>query len=218
VDQAREPKMEVRLQVHVSPGSVVIRDKDRFHARSFCRLPEGGLTMLSESKLRSAGLLRAGVQLLMVGVFALFPLGAAGQPAIAGTWKADVSKTSPPNNDELAVTLTIRETCATGGCEVAAALRSYTIRFETQTTDRGAVSEEMTITCDGKSRPLSQTDSGAGGGKVGCERTYPTVISIRVTQDDGMLIEYVFRVSYDNSLKYTKTLYGHDRIYIFNRQ
>ena len=135
--------------------------------------------MMSESKLRSAGRLRAGVQLLMVSVFTLFPLSAVGQPAIAGTiagiWTADVSKTSPPNNNELAVTLTITET----------GLRTYAIRFETQTTDRGAVSEEMPITCDGKARPLSQTDSGAGGGKVVCLRTYPTLISIRVTQDMG---------------------------------
>lgn len=195
-------------KVHVSRGGAVIRDGQGFQARSL-RLPEGGLTILSESKLRSAGLLRAGVQLLMVSVFTLFPLRAAGQPAIAGTWKADVSKTSPPNNDELAVTLTIRET----------GLRTYTIRFDTQTADRGAVSEEMTITCDGKSRPLSQADSAPGGGKVFCGRTYPTLISIRVTQDDGMLIEYVYRVSTDgNSLNYTRTLYGHDRTYIFSRQ
>jgi hypothetical protein len=169
--------------------------------------------MLSESELRSQEMFRVGVQLLMVSVFTLFPLGAVGQPAIAGTIagisKADASKTSPPDNDELAVTLTIRET----------GLGTYTIRFESQTTDRGAVSEEMTITCDGRSRPLSRTDSGAGGGKVFCGRTYPTVISIRLAQNDGQLIEYVFRVSYDdNSLKYTKTLYGHDRTYIFSRQ
>jgi hypothetical protein len=166
--------------------------------------------MLAESKLRSAGLLRAGVQLLMASVFPLFPLAAAGQPAITGTWKADVSKTTPPDNNELAVTLTITET----------GLRTYAIRFESQTTDRGAVSEEMTITCDGRSRPLSQTDSGAGGGKVFCGRTYPTLVSIRVTQNDGQLIEYVFRVSWDdgNSLTYTRTLYGHDRTYIFSRQ
>jgi hypothetical protein len=170
---------------------------------------EGDPAMLSESKLRSQGMLRVGVQLLVMGAFTLFPLGAAGQPAITGTWKADLSKASPPDNNELAVTLTIRET----------GLRTYTIRFESQTADREAVSEEMTITCDGKSRPLSQADSGTGGGRVICQRTYPSIISIRVTQNDGQLIEYVFRVSYDdNSLKYTKTLYGHDRTYIFSKQ
>jgi hypothetical protein len=165
--------------------------------------------MLSESKVRSAGCFRAGALLLTVSAFTLLPLGAADLPTITGTWKADVSKTSPPDNNELAVTLTIAE----------AGFLTYAIRFDRQIADRGVVSEEMTIACDGKTRPLSEAGSGAGGGKVFCGRTYPTVISIRVTQSDGTLIEQVFR-SYpnDNSLKYTKTTAGHDRTYVFSRQ
>jgi hypothetical protein len=161
--------------------------------------------MLFESRVRSKGLLRAGVQLLMVSAFTLFLLDAAGSSDIAGTWKADLSKTSPPDNNELAVTLTIREIGP----------RTYTIGL--QTTDRRGGSEEMTVTCDVRSRPLSGADSGAGGGKVFCGLAYP--ISIRVTQNDGTLIEHVFWASSDgNSLKYTKTVAGHDRTYVSSRQ
>jgi hypothetical protein len=165
--------------------------------------------MPSESKVRSAGCFRAVALLLTVGAFTLLHLGAADLPTMTGTWKADISKTSPPDNSELAVTLTIAE----------AGFLTYAIRFDRQIADRGVVSEEMTVTCDGKTRPLSEADSGAGGGKVVCPRLYPTVISIRVTQNDGTLIEQVFRLSAnDGTLNYTKTTAGHDRTYVFSRQ
>jgi hypothetical protein len=163
--------------------------------------------MLSESKVRSERLLRAGVQLPMVLAFTLFLLGAAEQPAITGTWKAEVSKTSPPDNNELAVTLTIKEI----------GLRTYTIRVDSQTTDRGLVSEETTIACDGTSRPLGQADSGGALLNVFCARAYP--ISIRVMQGYKTLREQVFSASVDgNSLHYTKTVDGHDRTYVFSRE
>ena len=165
--------------------------------------------MLSELKLRSEGVLRAGVQLLMVSAVTLFLLGAADSSAITGTWKADLSKTSPPDNNESAVTLTITEI----------GFRTYAIRLDSQTTDRGLVSEETTITCDGKSRPLREVDSRATGVTDFCGRTYPTVISIRVSQNHKTLREQVFRASPDgNSLDYTKTVAGHDQTYVFSRQ
>ena len=161
--------------------------------------------MPSESKLRSAGLLRAGALLLVVSAFTLSFLGADDYSSdITGTWKADLSKTSPPDNNELAVTLTITEI----------GLRTYTINFDRQTTDRGVVSEELKVSCDGKSRPPGR--SGVAGATVYCGRAYP--ISIRVTHNDGMLIEHVIRLPDGNSLNYTKTTYGHDRTYVFSRQ
>jgi hypothetical protein len=165
--------------------------------------------MLSESKVRSEELLRAGVQLLIVSAFTAFLLAAADSSTITGTWKADLSKTSPPDNRESAVTLTIREI----------GLRTYTIRLDRQTTDGGVVSEETTITCDGKSRPASEADSGAKDVTVFCGRTYPTIISIRVSQNHKTLTERVFRASpHGNSLNYTKTVDGHDQTYVFGRQ
>ena len=165
--------------------------------------------MLSESKVRSKGLLRAGMTLLIVSAFTLFLLAAPDSSAITGTWKADVSKTSPPDNNELAVTLTIGEI----------GLRTYTIRIDSQTTDRGLVSEETKIACDGKARPVRDADSGAAGATVFCGRTYPTVISIRLVLADKTAIEQVFRASGNgNSLNYTKTVAGHDRTYVFSRQ
>ena len=163
--------------------------------------------MLSESKVRSEQLLRASMQLLMVSAVTLFVLGAAEQPAITGTWKADVSKTSPPDNNELAVTLSIKEI----------ELGTYTIRVDSQTTDRGLVSEETTIACDGRSRPLGKADSGGALLNVFCARAYP--ISIRVMQGYKTLREQVLSASGDgNSLNYTKTVDGHDRTYVFMRQ
>ncbi len=90
-------------------------------------------------------MLRAGVQLIVAGAFTAFLLAGAEPPPIAGTWKADVSKTAPPDDSDSAVTLTIQEL----------GLMTYTIRFDVQTTDRGVASEEMTIRCDGTWRPLS---------------------------------------------------------------
>lgn len=127
--------------------------------------------MPSESTLQSAGLLRAGALLLVLSAFTLPFLGADDySPAITGTWKADLLKTSPPYNSESAVTLTIGES----------GLRACTIRFERQTADRGVVSEEMKVACDGKSRPPGR--SGVAGPTVFCGRACP--ISIRVTQND----------------------------------
>jgi hypothetical protein len=167
--------------------------------------------MRSESKLRSKGLLRAGVTLLgmttlILSTFTLFLLGAADPSDITGTWKADVSKTTPPDNNELAVTLTIKEI----------GLRTYTIRLDSQTRDRGLVSEETTIACDGKARPLKRLDPAAAGGTIFCGRG--SEISIRVKQEDGSLIEHAFRLTERNALNYIKTVYGHDRIYVFSRQ
>src|SRR5579871_1919080 len=123
------------------------------------------------------------MRLLMVCIFTPALL-AVDSSAITGVWKA-----------EPGVTLTITET----------GLRTYAIRFDRQTTDRGAVSEETTVTCDGRSRPLDQAGSGARGGTVFCGRTYPTEIRMRVTQNDGALIEQVFRASPDgSSLSYGK--------------
>jgi hypothetical protein len=165
--------------------------------------------MLSESKVRSERLLRGGVQLLVVSAFTLFLPGAAEQPAITGTWKADVSKTSPPDNNELAVTLTIKEI----------GLRTYTIRVDRQTTERGLVSEETTIACDGRSRPLGKADSGGALLNVFCARGGANPLSIRVMQGYKTLREQVFSASGDgNSLNYTKTEDGHDRTYVFSRQ
>jgi hypothetical protein len=155
--------------------------------------------MLSEWKLR------AGVALLMVSVFALFLLGAAGSSAITGTWRADVSRTNPPDNNEMAVTLTIGEI----------GRGTYTIRFDRQTADRGLVPEETTIACDGKARPLKRIDPGAAGGTIFCGRG--SEISIRVKQDDGSLIEHAFRFTGRDSLRYVETVYGHDRTYVFHR-
>ena len=163
--------------------------------------------MLSDSKVRSTRLRRGGVQLLMVSAFSLFLLGAAEQPAITGTWKADISKTSPPANDELAVSLTIKEVRP----------GTYTVRVDSETTDRGLVSEENTITCDGRSRPLGEADSGGALLNVFCARAYP--ISIRVMQGHKTTRKQVFSASDDgNSLNYTKTVDGHDRTYVFSRQ
>ncbi len=159
----------------------------------------------SESKLRSKGMIRAGVPLLMVSAFTLFLLGAAGSSDVTGTWNADVSKTSPPDNNELAVTLTIREI----------GLRAYTIRLDSQTADRGLVSEETTFACDGKARPLKRIDPGAAGGTIFCGRAG---MSIRVRQADGSLIEHAFKLTERNSLIYIKTVYGHDHTYVFTRQ
>ena len=159
--------------------------------------------MLSEWKLHNAELLLAGV--LLASTFTVSFLGADEySSAVTGTWKADVSKTSPPDNNESAVTLTISES----------GLRNYTISFVRQTTDRGAVLEDMRVACDGKSRPAGR--SGVAGSTISCGRAYP--ISIRVTESDGMLIEHVFNMPDNNSLKYTKTTYGHDRTYVFTRQ
>ena len=135
--------------------------------------------MLSKFKGRNEGLLRVSVKLLMVSAFASFLLAAANSSTLTGTWEADISKTSPPDNYESAITLAIREI----------GFRTYTIRLDRQTTNEGVVSEETTITCDGKSRPLREADSGAAGGTAFCGRTHPTVISIQVIQSDKTLIE-----------------------------
>ncbi len=166
--------------------------------------------MLSESKVRSERLLRGGVQLLVVSAFTLFLPGAAEQPAITGTWKADVSKTSPPDNNELAVTLTIKEI----------GLRNLHHQGRSaQTTERGLVSEETTIACDGRSRPLGKADSGGALLNVFCARGGANPLSIRVMQGYKTLREQVFSASGDgNSLNYTKTEDGHDRTYVFSRQ
>ncbi len=126
---------------------------------------------------------------MVVSAFTLSFLGADDySSAITGTWKADVLKTSPPDNNESALTLTIGES----------GLRTYTIGFDRQTTDGGVVSEETTIACDGKSRPPGR--SGVAGATVYCGRAYP--ISIRVTQNDGMLTAHVFKLTEPNSLTY----------------
>jgi hypothetical protein len=163
--------------------------------------------MLSDSRVRNKRLLRRGVQLLIVSACTLFLLGAAEQPAITGAWKADVSKTSPPGTNELAVSLTVKEI----------GLRTYTVRVDTETTDRGLVSEESTITCDGKSRPLGEADSGGALLNVFCARAYP--ISIRVMRGHKTIRKQVFSASGDgNSLKYIETADGRDRTYVFSRQ
>jgi hypothetical protein len=162
-------------------------------------------------------LFRASLKLLMVSAITTLALSAADSP-LAGTWKADLSKTSPPDGNLSAVTLTIKEI----------GVRTYNIRLDRQTADRGVVSEEKTISCDGRSRPVGmlanpaefagEASPGARVATVLCPRMYPTVVSIRVTQDDGMLVEHVFQAAGGDSLKYTKTVYGHDQTYVFNRE
>jgi hypothetical protein len=185
-------------RLDVSRKRVVILDKQAY---------QGGFGML----------FRASVQLLMVGAITSLALSAADSP-LAGTWKADLSKTSPADSNFSAATLTIKEI----------GVRTYNIRIDRQTTDQGVVSEEKTISCDGKSRPVGMlanpaefADEASPGARVAtvlCPRLYPTVLSIRVTQDDGMLVEHVFHAADRNTLKYTKTVYGHDQVYIFGRQ
>ena len=172
--------------------------------------------MLSESKGRGKGRLRAAEQLLILAAFTPFLVTSAAASGIAGTWKA--IETSPPDSRVSAATLTITE--------IPIGVRTYNIRLDRQTTDRGLVSEEMTISCDGRSKPVGhlrnpaqfagEADSGARVATVYCPRGGP--IHIRVTQTDGMLIEHVFLPSLDGTLKYTKTTYGHDRNYVFARQ
>jgi hypothetical protein len=138
---------------------------------------------------------------------ALFWLWLA-QPRDGRSSDTDLSKTSPPGNNESAVTLTIKEI----------GVRTYDVKLDRQSADRRVVSEEMTITCDGKSRPQSEADSGVEGMTVFCGRTDPTEISIRVSQNHKTLREHVFRAREGNSLSYTKTVDGHDQTYIFGRQ
>lgn len=171
--------------------------------------------MLSESKVRSQRPLRAGARFLMAGAFTAFLLAGADPSPITGTWKADVSKTTPPDDQDSALTLTIEEI----------GVRTYSIRFDSQTTDRGVVSEEMTIRCDEASRPLSvpralgvtgESDSAVGSETVFCGRSVP--ISIQIRQGFKTVKEHVFRAIDGNSLSYTKTVDGHDRAYVFTRQ
>lgn len=172
--------------------------------------------MLSELKGPGKGPLRAAAHLLMVAAFTPFLVTTADASGIAGTWKAIES--SPPDDSVSAVTLTITE--------IPTGARTYNIRLDRQTTNRAVVSEEMTIACDGRSRPVGhlpnpaqfagETESGARVATVYCPRGGP--IQIRVTQTDGMLIEHAFLPSLEGTLKYTRTVYGHDQTYIFRKQ
>jgi hypothetical protein len=142
---------------------------------------------------------------LIAGSLMLVFLNAATSADITGNWKADISKTSPPDEKELAVTLTIRGT----------GRKSYLVEVDRMTADRGDVQEQIPFTCDGGER--TQGSSGVPGATVFCPAGGPPLVRIR--HSDGTLRELAFRVSEDgSSLTYVNTVAGHDRTYTLSRQ
>lgn len=149
----------------------------------------------------------ATIRLLFVGVCAAFSLVAGDPLTVVGSWKADLSKTNPPDGDEVLVAMNIKET----------ALRTYAIRFDTQSRTGGTAAYQTTVQCDGRNRPLPETDSDNRGLTMSCPRGGG--LSIRFKQGFATVREQTFSVSNDgNSLNYVATDAGHDRTYVFIRQ